>query len=319
MNRKIGVAAAAGLLAVSLARAQNPPPAEATPAPTPVPASAAPVVPAAPPPAAAPSVAVPAPAPILRLVDPPSIAVESLPTENPFASPADAPAMAPVKPVYADSRVPVALFAMVRVDPKGKPVTVRRARDPIPSLAAQTQASLMRWTFDPGRKTGQPVDGWAALRLDLTAEIDSPKVEQFLLTPVTANTPIPQPIVWGTDAAWLESVKPGPAVDGTISPEQLDTPPMPKKQPWSSSSYKGPFSVKFWVRINPAGHVEKALAISASDPLLINYFRRTMESWLFRPARAGNAAAATWNELTLGGQIAFSTDLRSTAALRQSL
>jgi hypothetical protein len=44
-----------------------------------------------------------------------------------------------------------------------------------------------------------------------------------------------------------------------------------------------------------------------------------MESWLFRPARAGNAAVATWNELTVAGQIDFSTDLRMTAALRQTL
>jgi hypothetical protein len=251
-------------------------------------------------------------------VDPPVISVESLPTENPFASPADAAAMVPVKPTYADARVPTALFAMARVDPKGKVLSVRRARDPIPSLAAQTQQSLMRWTFDPGRKSGQPVDSWASLRLDLTAEIDSPKVEQFVLTPITATTPIPKPLEWGADASWLESLKPGP-VEGAIPPEQLDTPPMPKKQPWSSSSYKGPFTIKFWVRINPAGRAEKSIAIQASDPLLIGYFRKAMESWLFRPARAGNAPVATWNELTVAGQIDFSTDLRMTAALRQTL
>ena len=69
--------------------------------------------------------------------------------------------------------------------------------------------------------------------------------------------------------------------------EQVDTPPIPKKQPWSSSSYKGPFSVKFWVRINPSGHVEKAIPIAANDPLLIAYFRKAMDGWLFRPARSG--------------------------------
>jgi hypothetical protein len=317
MKRRIGFAAVAGLLGAALALAQSPPPEEATPAaPTPVPVSAAPAPAATPP---SPAVVLPAPAPVLRLVDPPVLSVETLPTENPFASPADSPALAPVKPVYADARTPTALFAMVRVDPKGKPVSVRRARDPIPSLAAQTQQSLMRWAFDPGRKAGQPVETWASLRLDLTAEIDAPKVEQFLLTPITATTPIPQPVVWGTDAAWLESAKPGPPLEGTIANEQLDVPPMPKKQPWSSSSYKGPFSVRFWVRVNPAGHVEKAIAIAASDPLLIGYFRKAMDSWLFRPARAGKAPAATWNELNLAGQIGFSTELRSTTALRQSL
>jgi hypothetical protein len=177
----------------------------------------------------------------------------------------------------------------------------------------------MRWTFDPGRKSGQPVETWASLRLDLTAEIDAPRVDQFNLIPITATTPIPKPVEWGSDASWLESVKPGPPVEGTIPNEQLDTPPMPKKQPWSSSSYKGPFLVKYWIRINPSGRVEKAIPIQASDPLLINYFKKAMETWLFRPARAGSTAAATWNELTLSGQVDFSTDLRMTAALRQSL
>jgi hypothetical protein len=318
MGKRIGFTAAAGLLAAALAQAQSGQADQAAPAPTPAPAPpVAGASPDAPPPPA--GVVLPAPAPVLRLVDPPAISVESLPTENPFAVAADAPAAVPVKPVYADAKVPATLFAMIRVDPKGKAVTVRRARDPIPSLAAQTQQSLIRWSFDPGRKGGQAVDTWSAVRLDLTADIDGPKVEQFFLTPIAATTPIPKPLDWGTDAAWLESVKPGPPVEGTIANEQLDTPPIPKKQPWSSSSYKGPFSVRFWVKINPAGHVEKSIAIAASDPLLIGYFRKAMESWLFRPARAGNAAVATWNELNVGGQISFSTDLRSTAALRQSL
>ncbi len=322
MRKWIGLAAAAGLVAAlasapSAASGQaptgSPPAVAATPVPVPpapVPASSAPSTPA---------VVLPVPAPVLRLVDPPTISVETLPAENPFATAADTPAMAPVKPVAADAKIPAAFFATIRVDPKGKTVSVRRARDPIPSLTAQSQSSLLRWTFDPGRKAGQAVETWASVRLDLAAEIDSPKIEQFLLTPITPTTPIPKPLEWGADAAWLESVKPGPPVEGTIPNEQLDTPPVPKKQPWSSSSYKGPFSVKFWIRINANGRVEKAIPIAASDPLLIAYFRKVMDSWLFRPARAAGAGAATWNELTVGGQISFSADLKQTASLRQSL
>ena len=316
-----GIAAAAlGALMSALAAAQEAPPPATPPAPveTPVPV---PTTSAAPPAAAAPStpaIPIPAPAPILRLSDPPVIAVESLPAENPFASAADAAAMAPVKPVTGDAVVPTTLFAAVLVDPKGKVLNVRRARDPIPSLGGQTQGSIIRWTFDPARKAGQPVQTWGAVRLDLSAEVDSPKIEQFLLTPITATTPIPQPLAWGTDATWLDGVKPTP-VEGVMPVEQVDTPPIPKKQPWSSSSYKGPFSVKFWVHINPAGRVEKAIPISASDPLLVAYFRKSMEGWLFRPARSGQSPVATWNELTLAGQISYSTDLKSSATLRQSL
>ncbi|HEY7113935.1 MAG TPA: hypothetical protein VIA45_13470 [Thermoanaerobaculia bacterium] len=308
-------AAALGALMSALAAAQDAPPPATPPAPveTPVPSA-----PGSAPAGAAPAIAIPAPAPILRLSDPPVIAVESLPAENPFATPADAAALAPVKPVTADAVVPTTLFAAVLVDPKGKVLNVRRARDPIPSLGGQTQGSIIRWTFDPARKAGQPVQTWGAVRLDLSAEVDSPRIEQFLLTPITATTPIPQPLSWGADAAWLEGLKPAP-VEGVMPVEQVDTPPVPKKQPWSSSSYKGPFSIKFWVRINPAGHVEKAIPIAASDPLLIAYFRKAMDGWLFRPARTGQSAVATWNELTLAGQISYSTDLKSSATLRQSL
>jgi len=227
--------------------------------------------------------------------------------------------MVPVKPTYADLKIPASLFVAVRVDAKGKPVAVRRARDPIPALAAQTQTSLLRWNFDPGRKGGQPVETWASLRLDLVVEIDAPKVETLLLTPILASTPIPKPVEWGNDSAWLDALKPAPASDGVLPIEQVDTPPVPRKQPWSSSSYKGPFSVKFWVRIGAAGRVEKSIPIQASEPVLIAYLRKTLETWAFRPARAGNAAAPTWNELVLAGTVDYSTELKMTTTLRQSL
>ena len=327
MGQKVALAAIAAF-AAALARAQSAPP-DATPTPAAAPSPAAGAAPApatgsalAPTPTPAGSstrLPPPVPIPILRLADPPVVSVETLPTDNPFATPADAPAMAPVKPVYADLKIATSLFAAVRVDAKGKPISVRRARDPIPALAAQTQTSLLRWAFDPGKKAGQAVETWASLRLDLVAEIDAPKVETLLLTPILPSTPIPKPLDWGSDPAWLESVKPPPPTEGVLPIEQLDTPPVPRKQPWSSSSYKGPFSVKFWVRINPAGHVEKSIPIQASEPVLIAYFRKTMETWAFRPARAGNAGVATWNELVLAGTFDYSTELKMTTTLRQSL
>ncbi|MGE5278593.1 MAG: hypothetical protein ACM3SU_16510, partial [Acidobacteriota bacterium] len=214
MVRVTGTAAAIAGLVAALASAQSAAPQQTPAAPAPAPAATPVPVPPAPaaatPAPASPGLTLPVAAPVLRLVDPPVISIETLPADNPFATAADAAAMPPVKPVTADLVIPTSLFAAIRVDPKGKAVAVRRARDPIPSLAAQTQGSLARWTFEPGKKAGQPVDAWASVRLDLAAEIDSPKIEQFLVTPVTASTPIPRPIEWGTDAAWLEGVKPAP-------------------------------------------------------------------------------------------------------------
>lgn len=320
MGKGIGALAVAALFA-AIASAQSA--AQETPTPT-ASSEPAPVVTPAPVPATTPTPSGPPPdipvqAPVLRLIDPPVITVETLPAENPFATEVEAPAMAPAKVTAEDAVIPAALFATLRVDPKGKVTTVRRARDPIPSLAAQTQGSLQRWTFEPGRKAGQPVDSWAPLRLDLSVEIDGPRIDQVLLTPVAPSTPIATPLDWGADAAWLASHKPASAPDGTVAIEQIDTPPVPKKQPWSSSSYKGPFSIKFWVRIDAGGRVEKAIALEASDPVLLAYFRKAMQTWLFRPARAAGAAVASWNELTLGGQTSFDTDLTLTVALRQSL
>jgi len=309
--------AATATLVAALASGQT-----ASPAATPLPEST--VVPSGanptPTPAAAGRGPLPVPtAPPLRLSDPPVISISSLPPENPFASAVDSPALPPVKPVAAKAMTTASMLVAIRVDPKGKTVTARRVRDPIPSVSSEAQKSFARWTFEPGRKAGQPVDGWASLRLDLSVEVDSPKFEQVTLTPITANTPIATPFAWGSDSAFLDAWTAPAAPEGSLPNDQLDTPPVPKKTPWSADSYKGPFSVRLWVLVNPAGKVEKAISIQASDPLLIGYFRRVLDGWLFRPARAGNAAAASWNELALSGQISYSADIKQIASLRRPL
>ena len=303
-QRLAGFAAAAALAYLSAAATAQ----EATPAP------------AAPPPAATPT-AIPAAgaAAPLKLNDGPSIRIDRLPSDNPFGVVAEAPAALPVKPQFNELRLEAPLFAAIRVDRTGKATASRRARDPIPSLVADEKRSFERWTFEPARKGGQPVETWAAFRLDLTIDLKAPKVEQATLTPVTPTTAIPVPLEWGTDQAWYDAVKAAAPTDGTVPVEQLDTLAVPKKTKWDADSYKGPFSVRMWVRVNAAGRADRTIPIQASDPILIADIRRQIAAWQFRPARVNGQAADSWNELAVSGQIGWSSEIKQIQNLRKSL
>lgn len=298
---------AAGCLGAALAialPAQEPTPAAAPPAPPPTPTA----IPAAG--SAAP----------LRLSDSPSVRVDRLPSENPFGVSAEASAALPPKPVFTELHLEAPLFAAIRVDRTGKPTGSRRARDPIPSLAAEEKRSFERWTFEPGRKGGQPVDSWASFRLDLSIDLKAPKVEQLTLAPVTPTTSIPAPFDWGADQAWYDGLKPAaPPTDGAVLVEQLDTLPVPKKTKWDADSFKGPFSVRLWVRITAAGRADRTIPIQASDPVLLADIRRQLAGWQFRPARVNGQAADSWNELAVSGQIGYSAEIKQIANLRKTL
>ncbi|HLN93220.1 MAG TPA: hypothetical protein VK389_05105, partial [Thermoanaerobaculia bacterium] len=125
-------------------------------------------------------------------------------------------------------------------------------------------------------------------------------------------------LVWLPDEAWLQT-RNGPPPDGGVPLETVDNPPMPKKTPWDADSYKGPFSAKFWVKVNSAGVLEKAIPLEASDPILIPYLRRAMSAWAFRPAQVKGASADSWNVLHLSGQVAYKVELKQIASLRRSL
>jgi hypothetical protein len=246
------------------------------------------------------------------------VAILQAPTENPFGLVAEVPAALPPKLTFTDAVVTGASYVAARIDPTGRIMGVREQRDPIPSLAGETQRSVARWVFDPARKGSEPVETWAAMRLDLSVEIDSPRSVQGTLTPVTPATPIPRPVVWLPDDAWLETRK-GPPPEGGVPLESVDTPPMPKKTPWDADSYKGPFAARFWVKVNSAGVLEKAVPLEASDPILIPYLRRAISNWAYRPARANGGSADSWNELHLSGQVSYEVELKQIASLRRSL
>ena len=313
------VSSLAALLAAVLrlpAMAQAPPPVTPTP-----PAPAPPPPAAEAPPAGDVGLLLPTPiAPTaMKIRDIPSITVEKLSADDPFGKTVDVPAALPAKLVFADATFMGSFFASVRVDPTGKALSVRRDHDPIPSLAAESMKSMMRWTFTPGRRGGLPVDTWGAYQLQLAFEVSTPRIAQMLLTPVTPLTPIPKPFLWGADAEWLESRHVEPPQDGSVSLDQVDTAPMPQKQPWSADSFKGPFSVRYWIKVDKSGRIERAIPIDVTDPVLLAYFRRSMNSWILRPAQVGGAPVDSWNELVLGGTISFDANLKQIVALRKNI
>ena len=294
----------------------------APPAATPA-APSAPAVAPAPAPAPAPVIArpipTPTPAPPARITEPGIVAILQSPSDNPFGATAQVPASLPPKLAFVDATVSANEYVSVRVDATGKPVAFRLERDPIPSLSAEVQRSLARWTFEAARNAPGPVETWASLRLDLSIEIDAPRSVQSSLNLVTPATAIPHPLAWPTDDVWLQGRKGGAAVEGTVALESVDTPPMPRKTPWNAGSFKGPFSAKFWVRVKANGALEKAIPLEVSDPVLAVYLRRAMAAWAFRPAQANGAPIDSWNELSLSGQVSYSVELKQIASLRKSL
>jgi hypothetical protein len=255
----------------------------------------------------------------MRLTDSPSLTISRLPDDNPFGAAVESAAAFPAKPVFTELAMTAPLYAALRVDRTGKVLEHRRARDPIPSLSADEKKSFDRWTFDPARRNGQPVETWASVRLDLSAEIRPPKVEQYTLTPVTPTTPIPKPLEWPADDVWYQSFRSAPLADNVISVEQVDTLPTPKKTRWDADSYKGPFSCRFWAKVSAAGKIERAVALQVSDPILIGYMRQQMSTWQLKPARIAGQNADSWNELVLIGQISYSTEIKQISNLRKTL
>lgn len=257
-------------------------------------------------------------APPLRLTDPPVVSISRLPPDNPFGTIAESPAQLPPKPALPEALLPASLFVTTRVDASGKSLSVRRARDPIPSASAETQKDLSRWTYEPARKGGQKVAAWAPLRLDLIVEVDEPKIDQMTLTSITPTTPLPTPFDWAADGAWYEAVKAPPPSDGTLPVEQLDTVATPKRTPFPDS-HKGPFSCRFWIKVGADGRVQKAIPIAASDPILIPYFRKAMSGWQLRPARVKGVPAESWNELAIAGTFSYSVDIKQIVPLRKGI
>jgi hypothetical protein len=164
---------------------------------------------------------------------------------------------------------------------------------------------------------GHPVETWASVRLDLQVEV-RPREEQTAMTPITPATLLPAPFEWGDDKAWLDNFKAVVPTDGTVPLEQVDTTANPKKTKWLADSYKGPFSSRFWVKVNAVGRIEKVVPLQVSDPVLIAYVRKIAPGWVLRPARVKGQPADSWNELSVSGVVSYSIEIKQINNLRKT-
>jgi hypothetical protein len=311
IRRRLAGALAGTLSAAAAAALQTAP--AATPTPTPLPAAASPAA------ARTTAVALPGsfvPSRISETITPPP---PLLPKDNPYGASVEAPAALPPKLAFGEWPSETTLFASGKVDRAGKPGTVRVVRDPLPGLNRLVASSLGRWTFTPARQGGQPVDSWASLRVDLSLQIDEPKIEKQTLTPVRPEDPLPAPLLRGKEEDWYDALPATVPEDGSTPVERLDAPPVPNKTRWDADSWRGPFSMKFWIQVDPAGRIVRAIPLEASEPGLVPYFRRAIAGWTARPGRVAGAAAATWNELVLGGQIRYDAAIKQIQTLRKTL
>ena len=236
-----------------------------------------------------------------------------------MACDADTPAGIVTRDFTSGIAVVIPAYVAIRVAATGAIEEVLLVHDPIPSLEAQQRASFQKWEFMPPKKGGTAVAGWATVELDLKVEYSKPQITRATLAPITAQEPVPAPIVERWDQTWVTSAPPLADLKGAESAEALDQPALPRKTKWYADRYKGPIAAKFWVRISEAGRATQLVAVDLKDAALLPYLERSIARWTFSPARKQGQAVACWNVLDQAGTMAYDVDLTKAASLRKSV
>jgi Gram-negative bacterial TonB protein C-terminal len=254
-----------------------------------------------------------------RIGEPPAISILAIPDQNPFGKALDAAPTLPRPAMPSGLRASSALFAGIKIDPDGNVETVRLLRNPIRSLTAEYLKTLARWRFQPPTKAGQHAAAWATVEIDLAVEFKRISLSRFSVTPVLPADPTPEPFVWGTDAAWIDSQKAVTPTDGAWPVESLDAVPTPKRTPWSADSFKGPFQASVWIEISANGKPTRMVPIELPDPVLISYLRSVIARWIFTPGRIKGEPVDSWVRLDMAGQISLDDDLTEVRSIRKTL
>jgi hypothetical protein len=256
---------------------------------------------------------------IERIAEPPAISILTIPDQNPFGKALDAAPTLPHPEMPSGLKTSSALFAALKVDADGNVKTVRLLRNPIRSLTADYLKTLARWRFQPPTRAGQHASAWATVEIDLAVEFKRVSTSRVALTPVLPSDPTPEPFVWGTDTAWIDSQKPVAPIDGSWPVESLDAVPTPRRTPWSADSFKGPFQAAVWIEIASNGRATRMVPIELPDPVLIPYLRSAIARWVFTPGRIKGEPVDAWVRLDLTGQISLDDDLTQVKSIRKTL
>ena len=160
--------------------------------------------------------------------------------------------------------------------------------------------------------------GWSTVRLDLKFEFSRPQITRADFAPVAASMPIPPAIPGRWDEGWIDTAPPLSDLRGAEPVEQLDVPPLPKKTKWYADRFKGPFAVKLWVEVSPAGKATRIVPVEIKDPALLAYLRTAISRWNFAPARKGTQPVSCWGILDLAGTISYDISLLRSASIKKS-
>ncbi|MGH9443298.1 MAG: hypothetical protein ACRD16_13605 [Thermoanaerobaculia bacterium] len=242
----------------------------------------------------------------------------ALPERNPFTCDADAGAALVTRDLPSGVEMTIPEFVSFRIDHTGKIEDTLLVHDPIPSLDPQQMESFKKWEFLPPKKASLAVSGWSTVRLDLKFEYARPQITRAEFVPVTASTPVPaaHPSRW--DETWIETAPPLTDLRGAEAVESLDTPPLPRKTKWYADRFRGPFQVKLWVEVSPAGKAARIVPVEVKDPALFGYLKAAIARWNFTPARKASQPVACWGVLDLAGTISYDVSLLRSASIKKS-
>lgn len=259
----------------------------------------------------------PEPAPV-PAGDPVRPIMMAIPEKNPFVCEADSGATIATRELPSGIEAAIPEFVSVRIDRAGKIQEVLLVHDPIPSLEAQQRESFKKWEFLPPKKTGLEVPAWSTVRLDLKFEFSRPQVSRADFLPVTASTPVPAALSGRWDEGWIDTAPPLSDLHGAEAVEALDVPPLPRKTKWYADRFKGPFEVKVWIEVSPAGKAIRIVPVEMRDPALLAYLKSAISRWTFAPARKGSQAVSCWGVLNLAGTISYDVSLLRSASIKKS-
>ena len=226
----------------------------------------------------------------------------SCPADNPFGKPADAPAAIPPKLTFTDATLSAGFFVSVHVDPTGKAAR-RAARARSDSVARRRVAEIVLAldVRSPARKAASPSTPGARTASISRSTIRSPKIVQMAFDAGhrrrrrsrsrSSGRPTP---------TWLDSRKPGAARGRLDRRSSRSTRRRSRRRRRGRPTpTRGRSRVKFWVRVDKTGQIDKAIPIEVSDPVLLALLPPVDER-LGDPAGADRrrAGRTRWNELT---------------------
>ena len=191
------------------------------------------------------------------------------------------------------------LVLTLHVNETGKVVEGAAVEPPLRGLTIPVAAMLQRWKFTPARKGGQSVATWATQALDLNVELEKPIYTVFNLRPLGKDDPLPAVARESTAEEWLakypkEIAPPDPAA---VSVEDVDTPPVAEKTPWSFDATRQRARLTALVEVSALGAVSRILPTGDAEPLLVRWLRESAAKWKLAPAKAGGRTVASWMSL----------------------